>query len=105
MSDAEGEEYVEESILLNKGTSNRKLNYKNNTVQIAIWFIISTALLVVYFIQTGGFKAQHGIWMAVILFGCAALYLNVATGSMFTILLFMVGSSAGMVLANAKLGI
>jgi hypothetical protein len=101
----ESDEYRDEQEDIQEGKTLGK-NSQSNTFKIVVWFVVSTTLLVIYWIQTGGgFKVQHAVWLAAIFFGCGALYFNLVKGVMFNILLCLVGSSAGMVFSNAKIGI
>ena len=74
-------------------------------VKTIIYVLISLALLVVYCLQVNKFTTQAGVWIGVILLGGGLLWFEQGGEFLLTILLFLIGSSAGMVISNANIKI
>lgn len=74
-------------------------------VKTALYVVISLALLVVYSLQVNKFTTQAGVWIVIIFLGGGLLWLDIGGEFMITILLFLIGSSAGMVISNANIKI
>jgi hypothetical protein len=66
-----------------------------------LFFLISTALLVVYYIQVG-VNTQFGIWIGLIILG-TIVSATQDTDLVATLILILMGVSGGMVLSNTTI--
>ena len=71
-------------------------------VRAFMFFMLSTALLVIYAIQQG-FTTQCGIWIFVIIAGTGVTAFSTPTDFINTAIVALLGISGGMVLGNATI--
>jgi len=72
-------------------------------VRAGVFFLVSTALLVLYCLQQGKITTQGGTWIAITILGTASCAAIRDSDLVATIVMLLMGVSGGMVLGNTTI--
>lgn len=75
----------------------------SSKIRAVVFFLVSTALLVIYSMQQGKITTQGGIWIGVIVVGTAASFTIKDSDLVSTVIMALMGLSGGMVLGNTTI--
>ncbi len=75
------------------------------TPRTILFFILSTALLIIYGIQKGKIETQIVTWIIFLLIFSCVSYFGPRKGFINTFLLLLIGVSGGMVISNATISV